>query len=164
MNGILIIRQPKTKEEFESMYDLRWKILRKPWNQPKDSKKSQSEANTTHFIALINDKIIGTARLHKISEKIGQIKYLAVEKFYRKKGVGYALMESIHITARNQFLKYLILNARETAIKFFEKLGYQVIEDGPLLFGEIKHKKMVIQFRRNQMQQIIDKLRKISKS
>ncbi|NVM54773.1 MAG: GNAT family N-acetyltransferase [Candidatus Helarchaeota archaeon] len=147
------------------MYDLRWRILRKPWNQPRGSERDQLESKANHYIALFRDKIIGTARFHKINENVGQIRYLAVEEDYRRRGVGGKLLEAIHLTAKNQFIKYVFLNARETALKFFEKLGYKAIEDGPLLFGEIKHKKMRVVFSRSdlRLQRIINNLRKTLK-
>ena len=161
MNGILIIRQPKTKDEFESMYDLRWNLLRRPWNQPKGSEKDEKEANSIHFIALLDDRIVGTVRFHKIKENIGQIRYLAVDNNYQGKGIGRNLMETIYITAKNQLFQYFILNARETAVPFFKKLGYKVIEEGPLLFGQIKHKKMLLKLSRTdlKLQKIINNLR-----
>lgn len=161
MNDILIIRQPKTRKEFELMYDLRWKILRKPWNQPKGSEKDEFESDVYPFIALYQNKIVGTARFHKLNESFGQIQYLAVEESFRRKGIGAKLMEAIHLTAMNQLLKFTILNANEPAWQFFEKMGYKVIEDGPLLFGEIKHKKMIRKFSRSdlKMQKIIKNLR-----
>ena len=33
------VLEPKTKEDFKKYYDLRWRILRKPWNQPRGSEK-----------------------------------------------------------------------------------------------------------------------------
>ncbi len=160
LDDILIIRQPHTREEFELMYELRWKVLRKPWNQPKGSEKDAEEAKSIPFIAILGGEIIGTARLHKINDSVAQVRYLAVAENYCLKGVGRQIMEAIHVSARNS--KYLILNARETAIKFFEKLGYQVIAEGPLLFGTIKHKKMVFQLSGNdlRLQSVLNNLRK----
>jgi N-acetylglutamate synthase-like GNAT family acetyltransferase len=161
MNDILIIRQPKTRKEFESMYDLRWRILRKPWNQPKGSEKDELESIAYPFIALFQNKIVGTARFHKSNESFGQIQYIVVEEPFRRKGIGAKLMEAIHLTAMNQLLKFTTLNANETALPFFEKMGYKTIEDGPLLFGEVRHKKMVRKFGRSdlRMQKIIKNLR-----
>ena len=162
MQDILIIRQPKHRKEYEAMYNLRWVCLRKPWNQPKGSERDTEESNADHFIAVLHEKIIGTARLQKINENVGQIRYLAVNESYRKKGVASKILEAIHLTAKNKFITYLIINARETAIKFFEKKGYKIVGEGPFLFGEIKHKKMVIQFGRSdlRMRSIIENLKK----
>jgi len=161
MKDILIIRQPWTKTEFEMMYDLRWRILFQPWNQPKGSEKDELDSKSSHFIALLQESIVATSSFHKLNENVGQIRYLAVEELFRRKGIGGKLLEAIHLTAMNQFLKYTILNARETALDFFKKMGYKVIEDGSLLFGEINQKKMVRTFNRSdlRMQRIIRNLR-----
>jgi N-acetylglutamate synthase-like GNAT family acetyltransferase len=164
MEGILIIRQPKAREEFEAMYDLRWRILRAPWKQPRGSERDELESRANHFIAILDDRIVGTARLHLINQeaKIGQVRYLAVETVVQRRGIGSKLLEAIHLTAKNQLLNYLILNAREHAIRFFENSGYKVVGEGPLLFGAIKHKKMLIKLTRDdlRMQQIVENLKK----
>ena len=112
MEGILIIRQPKTEDEYEAMYDLRWRVLREPWGQPRGTEKDDLESEAHHFIALLDDQVVGTARLHKIKENVGQIRYIAVEDRFRRKKIGWNLMEAIHVTARNRGTRFLILNAR----------------------------------------------------
>ncbi len=162
MQEILIIRQPQNKKEYASMFNLRWKVLRQPWNQPKGSERDDEEANADHFIAVLHNKIIGTARLHLINENVAQIRYLAVEEEYRNKGVASKILEAIHLTAKNKFIKYLILNARETAVDYFQRNGYKIVGEGQTLFGEIKHKKMMIQFGRSdlRMRTIVENLKK----
>ncbi len=135
----LIIRKAASKEELEELYDLRWKLLRKPWNQPKGSERDEKEDESYSFIAILDDKIVGTARLHKNNEKEGQIRYLAVEKEYQKMGIGKKLMKNIEMHSINLGLESIILNARKTAEDFFEKLGYEVIRKGHTLFNEIEH-------------------------
>ncbi|MBD3229205.1 MAG: GNAT family N-acetyltransferase [Candidatus Lokiarchaeota archaeon] len=142
MTGVLIVRQPHTEKELEAMYDLRWRVLRKPWNQPRGSERDDKEEEAMKFIAVLNDQVIGTARFHNITDRIGQIRYLAVDELFQNKKIGTNLLSSIHMTARNKRFKYIILNARESAVGFFKKLGYSVVEPGPLLFGSIKHFKM----------------------
>ena len=147
--------------EFESMFDLRWRVLRQPWYQPKGSETDPEESKAIPFIALLEDVVIGTARYHGLNDNVGQIRFIVVEEQYRRRGVGRSLMEAIHVSARSR-VKFLILNARETAVKFFEKLGYEIVGDGPLLFGKIKHKKMAFKFGRStfQTQNFIENLRK----
>jgi ribosomal protein S18 acetylase RimI-like enzyme len=41
--------------------------------------------------------------------------------------------------SKNRGDKKIILHAREIALGFYEKLGYQLIEKSHLLFGEIQH-------------------------
>ena len=56
---MIIIREPKTKEEFDSYHNLIWKLLRKPWNQPKGSEIDDLEDESFHFIAICKNKIVG---------------------------------------------------------------------------------------------------------
>ena len=142
MSDILIIRKPYDTKELELMYDLRWRILFKPWIQDKNLIKDKLEKESNHFIAILNNNIVGTARFYKINDRIAQIKYMAVDELFQRKGIGHNILSSIHMTARNQRIRYIILNSRENAIKFFEKHGYTVVEDGPIQFGKIKLIKM----------------------
>jgi N-acetylglutamate synthase-like GNAT family acetyltransferase len=144
------------------MFDLRWRVLRAPLNQPRGSERDAEEQNAMHFIALIHDRIIGTARFHTLNENAGQIRYLAVEEEFRQQNVGSSLLEAIHLTAINQSIKFLVLNARESAVPFFRKNGYTIIDEGPLLFGEIKHKKMMRRFKayKSHLKTIVENLKK----
>ncbi|TFG05982.1 MAG: N-acetyltransferase [Promethearchaeota archaeon] len=162
MQEVLIIRQPQNRNEFAAMYDLRWHILYKPWDQAKGAEKDGEEQTATHFIAVLHEKVIGTARLHKLNENVAQIKYMVVEESYRGKGIGSKMLEAIHLTAKNQFIKFILLNAPEPAISFFAKYGYKIEEEGPDLFGKMTQKKMLIQFTRSdkRMQQIVNNLKK----
>ncbi|MHA1378528.1 MAG: GNAT family N-acetyltransferase [Candidatus Helarchaeota archaeon] len=162
MEDILIIRQPITKKEFELMYDLRWRILREPWDQPKGSERDPNEEDDFHLIALLNNRVIGTVRYHKINDKIIQVRNLAVEEKFRRKGVAHNLMESLQISARNMGFKFIVLNARENALEFYKTIGYKIIEDGPLIYGTIKHKKMIkkISADNSRLQKIIENWKK----
>ena len=79
------IREPKTKNEFEQYYDLRWKILRQPWNQPKGSEKDNKEKDSVHIIVSDEDKVIGVGRGHLYTKTEAQIRYMAVEEGYQGK-------------------------------------------------------------------------------
>jgi len=139
MEEILIIRQPLSTEDFDLMYNLRWRILRKPWNQPIGSEKDDIENESHPFIVNLNEKIVATARFHKNTEKEGQIRYLAVEKEYRKKRIATKLIRYIEGFAISLGVSGIIVNVRKTAKEFFEKLDYNIIGEGPLLFNEIEH-------------------------
>lgn len=138
----LIIRKPASKEEFDAMFDLRWRLLRKPWNQPKDSERDDMEEKSHPLIAIINDKIVGTARFHRVDENNGQFRYLAVEEDYRRKGVATAILKHLEDIAKSNGLQYAILNARKTAKDVFLKQGFEIVEEGPTIFGVIEHYRM----------------------
>ena len=139
MEEPLIILRPLSKEDYELMYNLRWRILRKPWQQPKGSEKDDIENESYPFIVIYNDKVVATARLHKDSEDEGQIRYLAVKEEYRNQRIGSKLVRYIEGFATCVGIKSIVLNARKTAKAFFKMLDYEIKGEGPLLFDEIEH-------------------------
>ena len=142
MKKLLIIREPETVAECDAMFDLRWKVLRKPWNQPKGSEKDDLEDITTHIIALREKKVVGTARLQKNSLEVGQIRYMAVDPEYQRTGIGRQIILTLHQRAKQLQVQKIVLDAREPSIEFYTKLGYKITKKSYVLFGEIQHWQM----------------------
>ena len=133
------IRSPKTDNEWIEYYDLRYRILRKPWNQPIGSERNEGDSSEQHFAMYSGINLLAVGRLDKCEEKKRQIRFMAVEK--RKQGLGYGklLMIEMEKYCRNDQVNEIILHARESAIPFYEKLSYQLLEPSYKLFGEIQH-------------------------
>jgi len=147
MEEPLIIRKPLSKEDFELMYNLRWRVLREPWNQPKGSEKDDIETESYPFIVTLNEKIVATARFHTADDNEGRIEYLAVESEYRKRRIASKLMLYIEGFAINLGLTCILIRAPKTTKEFFKKLNYKIIRKNPKLINEIEHlimKKMLI--------------------
>ena len=71
------IRSPGSQNDYEAYYELRWRILRKPWNQPKGSERDDLEEQSYHVMATNeHEHVIGCGRLHFISENHAQIRYM----------------------------------------------------------------------------------------
>lgn len=142
---ILIIRQPCNEKEYEEMYNLRWKILREPLDQPRGSEKDEmdlKEDGVYPFIALLNDEIVGTARFNRNNEHEGQIRYLAVKEKHRGEGIGKNLLDHIEWTAISLGISYIKLNARKTVQDLFKKLDYHEVAEGPILYKKIERSVM----------------------
>ena len=136
------ISQPTTVEELEEYYDLRWRVLRQPWSQPRESEKDEFESNALHVIACDESgAIIGVGRLHTNAHE-AQIRYMAVEEAVRGHGVGRAIVERLEAMAMKQGSASITLNARKNVVAFYERLGYSVTGVGPTLFGVIEHLNM----------------------
>jgi ribosomal protein S18 acetylase RimI-like enzyme len=133
------IRSPKTQIEWDSYYDLRYRILRNPWNQPRGSERNDGDDLAIHAAFYQNGHILGVARLDLMENEIGQIRFMAVETNSQGKGIGEKLMLHLESIAFENDKKIIILHAREIAIGFYRKLGYELIEKSHLLFGEIQH-------------------------
>lgn len=134
---------PQTVEELEGYYELRWRLLRQPWKQPRGSEKDQHEDEAVHAMIIdSSDNIIGVARLHQIDNTTGQIRYMAVTKEFQNQRVGTALLNYLEEYAMKTGLHKIRLNAREPSVAFYQKQGYCVVGDGHTLYGNIHHQIM----------------------
>jgi ribosomal protein S18 acetylase RimI-like enzyme len=139
----LIITEPATEKDFELYYDLRWRILRKPWNQPKESEKDNLEDKAIHVMVCNEDRIpIGIGRAHFNSDEEAQIRYMAVEEEWQGEGIGGMILKWLEEKIKEKGAKYIVLNARDIAIDFYEKHGYEIVKEARTLFDVIPHYKM----------------------
>jgi ribosomal protein S18 acetylase RimI-like enzyme len=143
MNAVpMKVREPETKKEYEKYYDLRWRILRKPWNQPRGSEKDELEGQSIHLMACEKGKPLGVGRVHSNSSKEAQIRYMAVEEGLQGKGVGTMILRGLEKRAERKGADYIVLDARESAVGFYKKHGYRIVAKAHTLFGVIPHYKM----------------------
>ena len=131
-------------EEFERYYDLRWRMLRKPWGQPKGSEKDELDESSFHIMVCEEDGVpVAIGRLHFSTKEQCQIRYMAVEEDSRGKGYGKIVLNKLEQIAKEQGATQLVLNAREGAAGFYERAGYEITAPAYTLFGSIKHFKMI---------------------
>ena len=139
------IRSPKSEKEWDDYYFLRWKILRSNFSNDIDSAKDELEDKSYH-VAVIrsNENIIGVGRLHDVDEQTSQIRYMAVGEDFRNHSFGTKILLNLMEYAKNNGKKYIILHARENAVKFYKNNGFELLEKSHLLFGKIQHYLMKI--------------------
>ena len=142
MTNNIIYRSPKSDIDFEKYYELRWRILRKPWNQPKGSEVNDRDGDAFHILAEKDEKVIGVGCIHEIEDGVGRIRFMGVDDDYQKLGIGQNIVKLLEENAKSKNWNKVRLWAREIAIEFYQNLGYKIIGNGELLFGVIKHKIM----------------------
>ena len=138
----IIYRSPVTDSDFEKYYELRWRILRKPWGQPKGSEVNDSDKDAFHILAEIDDEVIGVGCIHKLEEGVGRIRFMGVVADHQKQGIGQAIVKLLEENAKSKKFSKVRLWARELALEFYLNRGYKIIGEGELLFDVIKHKIM----------------------
>lgn len=139
----LELRAPESPREWEQYYAFRWLILRKPWDQPKGSERDALEDVAIHRAAYHPEKgLVGVGRLHKTPEGEGQVRYMAVDESLRGQGIGAQILHQLEIAAAEINIHRIFLNARQEAIPFYQRAGYTITGDGPMLFGTIPHKRL----------------------
>ena len=126
MNNILF-KTPSSSEEFKE-YDLfRWEILRKPIGKSIESLKDEYEDSSYHLIGLIDKKIIACGRLHFNNTSEAQIRYMAIDEHFQRKGIGVKIIELLEAEAKKKQINKIVLNARNHVIEFYKKSGYKAV-------------------------------------
>lgn len=133
------IRSPRTASEWDAYYDLRYRALREPLDQPRGSERNDGDETGIHF-ALYDDGILkAIARLDQASEGVSQVRFVAVELNSQGKGYGRKIMEEVERVSRNSGNTKMILHARDYAVDFYLRLNYTVIEKSHKLYGVLQH-------------------------
>lgn len=134
---------PASEQDFERYFDLRWRVLRAPWQQPRGSERDALDTHSWHRMAcLAGREPVGVARLHLIDPATAQIRYMAVEPAFQRRGIGRALTRALEEQAMQLGAGTIVLHARETCVGFYERLGYEVLAPAHTLFGAIPHHEM----------------------
>src|SRR3569832_1598408 len=95
------IIEAKSEKEIKQYYNLRYAILRKPWNQPRQSTKDKWEDQSIHVLKIDeNEEAIACGRLQLNSKEEGQIRSLSVKTQLQGNGLGKQIINRIEVKAR----------------------------------------------------------------
>jgi predicted GNAT family N-acyltransferase len=134
---------PSTPDELQRYYDLRWKILRAPWNQPRGSERDKLEPSSHHLMVIDSKQAaIAVGRLHFNSIREAQIRYMAVAINQQRTGAGTLLLTALEQKAAELGALHIVVDARENALRFYRKQGYEAKGPGHVLFNAIAHVRM----------------------
>jgi len=136
------IKSPQTDAEWKAYYALRFNVLREPWNQPLGSEVLADEDQAIHAIAVEEGEVLGVARMHESAANQGQVRCVAIATAAQGKGIGKAIMAYVEEKARLKNWSEIVLEARENAVPFYQAIGYAIVAESYLLFGEIQHYRM----------------------
>lgn len=138
-----VVRSPETEAEWQAYYALRFAVLRAPWNQPLGTERDHQEDISLHAAALDSQgRIASVGRIQEVASGEAQIRFMATDPAYQGQGAGAAVVTWLEDQARQRGWRTIFLNARENALGFYRKLGYESVAEGPLLWGLIRHEVM----------------------
>lgn len=104
-----------------------------------------------HLAYYENDEITTVATFYpqNLPEKQGfgyQLRGMATDTSFNGKGFGTALLKFAIVYIKETTASYLWCNARSSAVKFYEKLGFELISDEFQIEGVGPHYKMILNF------------------
>ncbi|GAB3580977.1 GNAT family N-acetyltransferase [Hymenobacter daeguensis] len=141
------IQPPHTPAEWAAYYQLRYAVLRQPWQQPPGSERvpADDEPGTIHALLLAPSEgeapptALAVGMLQATGTHQGQIRFMAVAPEAAGQGLGRQVVHYLEVQARAAGLTEIVLHSRETALGFYQQLGYAVVEPSHTLFGVLPH-------------------------
>jgi len=117
-------------EDLETAYTIRHTVFVEEQGVPADLERDSYDEEAIHFLVLLDDEPVGTARLILNDDCSGKAGRVAVLKKARHSGFGRILMDELEQHACRLKLSRIILAAQCEAVPFYLKRGY-------VPFGEI---------------------------
>jgi len=132
---VIIMRNFSFPEDYSKVYEL-WKnagngIHLRVSDQPEEIKKKTTRDADLFIVAEVDGEIIGTV-MGGFDGRRGMMYHLAVEKKYRKQGIATNLVNELEKRLRAKgCIRYYVLVTKDNqeAIKFYEKLGWELMDD-----------------------------------
>jgi N-acetylglutamate synthase-like GNAT family acetyltransferase len=112
--------------EYRQMVTLRMDILRKPLGLSFNNEELEREKEDILIGAFEEEDILGCCLLTKIDPKTCRLRQMAISRTLQGKGMGRQMMQFAEDVARDYGYKKITMHARNTAVGFYEKLGYAV--------------------------------------
>ena len=125
---MIAIKEPSTEDEWGMYYKIRWEILRKPLGLKRGSERDELDQIANHRIVKKQKNILAVGRLHFNSNDTAQIRYMAVIQNSQRNGYGKLLVDEFVKIAKQNNISKVVLYSRDSVIKFYEKLGFSIID------------------------------------
>lgn len=129
----------KSQNTINQIIDLRYAVLRQPWDKPKDTATDDLELSSMNAYIENDGEVIACGRVQDNGSGLGQIRYMAVHPDYQGKGLGKLIVARLEEEAKIIGLTTIELQARENALKFYKSQGYSVKETSFKLWDIIQH-------------------------
>ncbi len=134
-----IVKIASTSMEIDGIIDLRYAVLRQPWDKPKVTVTDDLELISINAYIEHNGEVIACGRLQDNGSGLGQIRYMAVHPDYQGKGLGKLIITQLEEEAKKINLVTIELQARENALDFYKNQGYSIKEKSFKLWDIIQH-------------------------
>jgi N-acetylglutamate synthase-like GNAT family acetyltransferase len=113
-------------EEYVQMVQLRDQMLRKPLGLRFTPEELNSEKDEMLIASFDEDEILGCCMLKPIDAETVRLRQMAVKDELQLKGIGASIIAFAENLAKDKGYRRIVMHARDTAIGFYEKFGYEI--------------------------------------
>ena len=115
--------------EYWATVELRNAILREPLGLQVFVEEFEAENDSCHVACYRGDRLVGCLVLRPLADGDMQMRQVAVVPELQRQGIGTALVAYSESLAQRMGFRRMILHARDSAGRFYEKLGYSRFGD-----------------------------------
>ncbi|MBT3168876.1 MAG: GNAT family N-acetyltransferase [Candidatus Cloacimonetes bacterium] len=114
-------------QDYQSAVKLRDDILRKPLNMQFEIANLAKEKHDFHLACFEEHTIIAVLFLTKIDENTIRMRQVAVNENWQNRKVGTQLVKFAESFSKERGFSKMILHSRKIALKFYQRLSYNII-------------------------------------
>ena len=142
------VKTVEYETEIAAIKNIRTRVFQQEQGVAAELEFDGLDAEAIHFLAYIDDKAVGTARIREINVQTSKIERLAVLPQARRQGIGKKLMSAALEKSARQNKTTVIVHAQEYIAPLYQQLGFKTVGEK---FSEagIPHVKMVKRFSLN---------------
>lgn len=125
-NEIIVVEAKYGTTLYEELTALRQSILRAPLGLAFKPEELATEKDDLHLAALDSEgHVVGSVLMKRLNGRSVRLQRMAVAENCQKLGVGRMLIERFEECARAEDRTHVTMNARSSAVGFYEKNGYR---------------------------------------
>lgn len=129
-------------QTYKDALSIRYEVFVDEQKVPSDLEIDEFENSSLHLVLYKSNQPIATARMYQVNDDCYKVQRVAVLKKHRGTGIGAKLMKEVERKAKMKEVTKLTLGSQDSAIPFYEKLGY-VISSEEFMDAGIPHHTMI---------------------
>ena len=112
--------------EYLKMVNLRDVVLRRPLGLTFDHDELIAEKDDILIACMDDNEILGCCILEEVNNLTIRLRQMAVPDNLHNRGIGSSIINFAENMARDKGYKLMTMHARDSAIGFYEKFGFQI--------------------------------------
>ncbi|MCB5207003.1 GNAT family N-acetyltransferase [Methylovorus mays] len=124
MDALIFNTIAHNSPEYMAEVALRHAILRQPLGLVFSAEQLAAEADSQHIGAYLEQTLVACLVLKPLNPRQVQMRQVAVDTQLQGKGIGRRLVAHAEMLARQTGYQEMHLHARESAVAFYQSLGY----------------------------------------
>ena len=127
--------------ELEEALEVRREVFVKEQSVSPEEEYDGYDEEALHMVVIDRGKVIGTARVRFLSDRLAKIERMAILRSFRRRGIGSGILSFLNEQIGDKQVDELVLHAQHSVMAFYKSCGFK--ETGsPFLEAGIQHIKM----------------------